>query len=380
MSPPRSQHHNFLFDSLPNSVLSKDGEVRPALFAALTDLFVSRENPSGEEISRYEDMALRLITDADASARAHAAARLSTHKAAPITVIDALLLADPACATILLEHCARLSPETLLDIASWGIAEEAIALARRKGLPENIAEILSRRIETAVHVALVENRDVVLNPPLFARMMKSARTNDELAAALCKRTFDSRLIAPLFLNASPEQSAEIMRDAEFASFTSAQMKRVETANDTLINWMMERGRKGRWGLVAQEIVRLTGFRRDVVDRMLAHKRGDGLAVLMAAIGCPPAKAIRLFLSCPPAISHSYDRVKSLAHIVEHVPAHAAYRLVHDIMGTPMETAIPKHLALHDPRAAALPGRALSGLSTSKLPAQRQSRTNLRMQR
>ncbi len=380
MSTPRSQHHNSIFDNLPNQVLSKDGEVRPALFAALTDLFVSRENPGGEEISRYEDMALRLIGDADASSRAHAAARLALHKSAPITVIDALLLADPACATILLEHCARLSPETLLDIASWGTAEEAIALARRKGLEPDLAEILSHRVENGVLIALVENCDVSLSPAMFALMMNQARSSDELAGALCRRTGDSRLITPLFMNASPEQRAEIMRDAEFASFTSAQMKRVETASSTLINWIVERGRAGRWGLVAQEIVRLTGFQRNVVDKMLAHKSGDGLAVLMAAIGCPSPLAVRLFLSCPPEISHSYTRVKALAHIVEHVPAHAAYRLVFDIMGTPMETAQPKYVPLHDPKAAALPGRALSGLSASKLPVRRQVRNNLRMQR
>ena len=52
---------------------------RPAVLVALTELFTSRKQPLGEEIARYEDMALRLIADSDAASLAHVAARLARH-------------------------------------------------------------------------------------------------------------------------------------------------------------------------------------------------------------------------------------------------------------------------------------------------------------
>jgi hypothetical protein len=368
------------FSNLAISALAEGRGVRPALLAALTDLFVSRDDPDGEEINRFEDMVLQLLPDADAATRAHVAARLAAHPSAPIAVIDALLQADRACATILIEHCPRISQETLLDLASFGNEAEAAVLARRKKIDADIIDILSMRSETSVLCALADNPDAVQDQKVLARLIEAARTSDVIASILCKRVGDSRKITPLFLHASAAQRAEILRDAELASFTSSQLRRVATANPILIDWIIERGKKGLWGLVAQEIVRLTGFTRTTVDKMLRDPLGDGIAILLAAIGCPATKAIRLFLSCPPTISYSYDRVKALARVVDHMPAHAAYGLVHAIIGTPMETARPIHVPLSDPFAKEIPGRARTGLSAAKLPAPRQQRGNLRLQR
>ena len=380
MSTPRSRPLQSSSDCLVSCALSDGANVRPALLAALTDLFVSRENPDGGEISRYEDMALRLLGGADPGTRAHVAARLARHSCAPVTVIGALLQSDRVCATILLEHCPQLSPELLDQIAGAGTEEEATVLARRKGLDPATAAMLSLRPEPAIHCALVENPDLALDKNMLARLIKSARNCDALAALVCRRIADSRMIAPLFLCASAAQRADILRGAEFANFTAAPLNRVETANEILINWIVERGRGGLWALVAQEIVRLTRFDRAIVDKMLASPHGDGLAVLLAAIGCPPAKAIRLFLSCAPEISHSCARVRALAHVVEHTPAHAAHALVHAIAGTPVETQRAKHVPLHDPMARATPGRALSGLSANKLFPPHTLRETIRLRR
>lgn len=381
-SAPRARSPHSDFGNLASSALVDGSEVRPALLAALTDLFVSREQPDGEEIARFEDMALRLIGDSDAGTRAHVAARLAKSRFAPVSVIDALLQVDRACATILLEHCQRLSPELLSEIAQSGTAEEARILARRHDLDTALIGTLSLHEDDRVLVALVENPDAPIEGQILNRLMARARESENLARALCRRFSDSRIVAPLFLSSSAEQRAEILRDAEFASFSVAQLKRVETASDVLIDWIVARGRQGLWGLVAQEIARLTGFERKTVDRLLADEQGDGLAILMAAIGCPVEKAIRLFLACAPAISHSYPRVKALAHVVEHMPAHAAYRLIHDITGTQMDAPRrPVHVPLADPTAVATPSRPRSGLSAHQMPAPRALRKNpFRLQR
>ena len=362
----------------PNGPVSRDG--RPALLVSLTDLFVSRADPDGGEIARYEELALHLLKDADSTTRAHMAARLATHRSAPISVIDALLQSDRVCATILLEHCPRLSGDTLTALAESGTVDEAVALARRRNLDPELARMLSERTDAAVHAALAQNADVALDHHILPRLLECARTSGPLAKILCGRIDDCDAVTPLFLHASEEQRAEILRNAEFASFTSAQISRVETANEVLIDWLVEKGKNGLWGLVAQEIVRLTGFERGVVDNLLGDQCVDGLAILLAAIGCPATKAIRLFLSCNPQISHSYQRVRALAHVVEHMPAHAAYRIVHAIIGTPMESGRSRYVPMSDPTAKPMPGRVRTGLSAHQMPAQRTQRANIRLQR
>jgi hypothetical protein len=380
MSLPRSSGVSSDFDKLASFARRNDETLRPALLASLTELFVTGPEPDGEAIARYEDMALQLIPDADVATRAQVAAKLANHPAAPVTVIDALLMADHICATILLEHCARLSSDKLLDVAATGLKNEALVLARRPHLDDGIVEMLVLRGDADILCTLVENKDVVLRGRLLEEAIAQGRQSRHLAEAVCRRVDDTRILTPLFLSASPEQRHQILRDAEFAEFTSRQLKRVTTANPVLVDWIVERGKSGLWGLVAQEICRLTGFERETVDLMIADKAGDGLAILLAAVGCPVQKAVRLFLSCPPPISHSIERVRTLAYFVEHMPAHAAYAIVHAIMGTPMDSVRNGYVPITDPTASALPGRKQPSAPTRKLPPQRQSRTDLRLTR
>ena len=369
------------FDVLAANVLTERGEFRPALLSALTDLFVSRDTPDGEEISRFEELALQLIPKADAGALAHVAARLARHPFAPCSVIDLLLQSDPVAATILIEHCARIAGETLATIAENGGVEEAAVLARREHIEPELVEILSERPEDEVLCALAANPYTHFDPSLQARLIARARNCDDLARLLCKRIPDSETVTPLFLAATPQQRAEILQNAEFAEFSAAQLRRVETASPMLIDWIVERARQGLWALAAQEIARITNFERATVDRMLADPQGDGLAVLLAAIGCPVEKAIRLFLACPPDISHSYHRVKALAHTVEQLPAHAAHKLAQAISG-PQREAVKRgrHVPVADPRAKATPSRPLTGISTHRMPPLRTLRANIRQQR
>lgn len=369
------------FEKLASFARRNDDTLRPALLASLTELYVTGPEPNGEAIARYEDMALQLIPDADAATRAQVAAKLARHPLAPVTVIDALLLSDHVCATILLEHCTRLAPDRLFDIAASGSQAQALALARRRGIDPDIVDMLVLRGDEDVLCALAENSDVPHGDRLLGLLIARARHAKHLAQILCRRIEDTRILTPLFLSASPDQRKQILRDAEFADFTSGQIRRVSTANPVLADWIVERGKMGLWGLVAQEICRLTGFERATVDAMIADEHGDGLAILLAAIGCPANKTVRLFLSCPPAISHSVERVRTLARIVEHMPAHAAYAIVHAIMGTPMDSARKRHMPVADPLASPLPGRKLTGISSAvSLPPQRQASTRLRMQR
>jgi len=378
MSSQRLKSEAADFESLAANALAQKPAVRPALLVALTDLFVSRECPDGEEIARYEDMALRLIADADSSVRAHVAARLSQSRFAPVSLLDALLHGDQVSATILLEHSDRLPAGLLEEIARTGSSAEARILARRDRLDAALADILSQRSDASILCALAENRSIALAGDTLKRLLEAARSSDELARLICARFSDPHIVTPLFLNASPEQRDQILRDAEFENYTGAQIHRVKIASETMIDWIIARGRQGHWGLVAQEIGRITGVERHAIERLLADERGDGLAVLLSAIGCPVEKAISLFLKCPPAISHSYPRVKALAEVVETMPAHAAYRIIDSIAGRRSETQRPaRHVPLADPTASPTPSRARGGLA-QRPTVWRNGRENIRL--
>lgn len=363
MSSQRLKSDSADFETLAADALAQKPTIRPALLVALTDLFVSRDNPEGEEIARYEDMALRLLPDADATVRAHVAARLAQSSFAPVSLLDALLHSDEVSATILIEHCHRLPEGLLEDIARAGSVAEARVLARRNALAPALAELLSQRSDISILCALADNRSVALTGETLRRLHERARSNDELARLLCARFSDPHLVMPLFLSASLEQREAILRETEYESYTAAQIQRVRLASETVVDWIIARGRQGHWELVAQEIAKAAGLSLDIVDRLLADERGDGLALLLSAIGCPVEKAISLFLKCPPAISHSYPRVKAMAEVVETMPAHAALRIVEAIAGArPEAPRQGKHQPLTDPTASPTPSRGRGGLA------------------
>lgn len=74
-----------------------------------------------------------------------------------------------------------------------------------------------------------------------------------------------------------------------------------------------------------------------IARLIDDPHGEPLALALAALGVPTEVAARVFILGPPAISHSYERVRALLHIVETVSTRAAYRLVCGMLGRPADS-------------------------------------------
>lgn len=299
---------------------------RASVLIALTDLFAARKEHTGEEIARYEDMAMRLLADAGPSAQAHVAAQLAAHPQTPAVLIDALLAAGGTAASLILEHSPRLGDEALMNAALHAQDDAAAGLARRKSINVQLTRELARRRDGAVLRALARQSAALHDEATLLRLIEAAREDRELASILFDTCPDKSALGPLFLQAPPPARAIILDNAEAVSFTAGSIHRVQFSNRTLNTWMIERARKGRWGLVAQELARLTKLPRAHVDALIADGRGEGLAVLLAAVGMPREDAVYIFLACPPAISHSCERVYALAELMDRLPAFAALHL------------------------------------------------------
>lgn len=343
---------------------------RPAVLVALTELFTSRKQPLGEEIARYEDMALRLIADSDAASLAHVAARLARHPPAPVSVIDEILKCGGVAASILLEHCPRIPDEALRAAATGPAEEPAAGVARRAGLATDILDLLSQRHETSVLRALALQPGAMDYPHLAARLVAAAQHDNEIAQTLFAACRTPAMLRPLFLQAPGKVRAAILATAEHGEFSSHQICRAKPTNTVLNGWMLDRARNGRWGLIAQELVALTGLPRAHVDQMMADGRGEGLALLLAAVSMPKEDAVRIFLHCQPEISHSFERVTALAGLLETLPAFVALNLAEQCVAPVAAGKRGAHMQSYDAGAGTVQShRALRAGGERRSPAQ-----------
>jgi hypothetical protein len=348
-----------------DSEASTAGDLRnpSRLLRDLTDLFISRLEPSGGESLRYEDIACKLVKDADGAARAYTAARICSHPAAPVILIDTLLESDSTCAKILVEHCSRVSPRHLLHYAAGEDPSLAAAVARRRKLTSEMARALAERPELVVLRDLAANPQVDLSGDLLARLVEAARRDPVLARLVVSRATDPVLIAPLFLYADADQRKAIFAAAERQTFPAHEIASIKLIGPALINWLVRRKPASSWDRIAAELARVIGQPADTVSHLLRDPQGDGIALLFAAAGMPGPEAVRFLLHCPPQISHSCERVRTLSKVIESMPAHAARRLIRTIAGEPASAmrsdthaTTAAHQPLHDVRAAAYPGR------------------------
>jgi uncharacterized protein (DUF2336 family) len=346
----------------------------------LVDLFLSRQQPSDMEILRFEDMACKLVQYTGTATLAYVAAKISTHAQSPIILIDTLIQHDVVCAKILVEHCSRVSPRHLLRYADHDDPSLAAAVARRRKISPALARALAERNDIGVLRDLAANPQVELTGGLLDRLVIAARNDPLLTQIVITRASDARRLAPLFLSAGPDLRLAIVKSAESQVFDAADLRSIRLIGPAVINWLVKRDPETSWDRIASELSRLIGQPPQAIAQLLQDPRGDGLALLLAAVGMPGPEAVRFLLRCRPEISHSCERVRMLAWIITNLPAHAARWLTKSITGV-IDIAAPNtkpvYQPVHDVAAAALPGRRETSravLQPLKKPEALRSRT------
>lgn len=369
------------FPSIPDlPAAGHEGSLRDPsrLLRELTNLFVTRSTPSDMEVLRFEDIACRLAQIADAATLTYVAARISSHPSAPVILIDTLIQRDPMCGKILVEHCNRVSPRHLMAFADHENPSMAAAVARRRNISPALARALAQRSELSVLRDLAANPNVELTGPLLSRLVTIARNDNVLAQLLLMRAADHWQVAPLFMFADREQRREIINAAEQQSFPASELRSIRLMSPALVSWLTKRDIASSTLRIAAELARVIQVPRSIVEILLNDRRGDGLAIVLAAAGMPSPEAGRVLLHCPPEISHSSERVRALMAIIERLPAHAARRIIQTIAGDGInvDKTGATYQPLNDIAAASTPSRAIQ----REIPSEAQRKDRIRILR
>ncbi|MFD1332642.1 DUF2336 domain-containing protein, partial [Methylopila musalis] len=166
-------------DLLPVEALQRlsrqDGvDIRPTLLRVLTDLFVQKPHHAPEELARYEELALQLLSVVGADTRAVVARKLADDERAPDAVIRRLLDDEFEVAAPILSRSAKAPRHLLLAIALEGGGLEARALAGRPDVDPDMVRLLAHHRDDRVLEALIANPAVTPSDRTLAALTQRA--------------------------------------------------------------------------------------------------------------------------------------------------------------------------------------------------------------
>ena len=157
----------------------------------VTDLFLSADGYSGEQIELFGDVLERLIRTielralADVSARialAEMSTQLASIKQAPKAVVRRLANNDEiTIARPVLTESARLTPEDLIELAETKSEQHLLAISGRWWLTEIVTDALLKRHYPSVSRRLVSNPGARMSASGYAIVLKQAESDPDLA-------------------------------------------------------------------------------------------------------------------------------------------------------------------------------------------------------
>lgn len=304
--------------------------IRPVLLRVLVDLFVSRPSHGEEAVRQFEEIAMRLLDDAEPAAHLIVATKLAGHPQAPKTMLHRLIAQRGDVAVTVLAR-AELEAPALQAAAALGTTAMAEAVAGRPNLDPVTLRALADRPEPAVLTKLAGNPASVSDEGTYRYLVRRARDRHGVAQRLLDQGGDPIHQAALFMSATRDQRAAILlalRRHDLALPRSAPVPGGPEACEKLARVVLRPGMDGLDLILCQALDLPAPLAEQIVD----DPGGEPMAVALAALGASPELAARLFILGPPVIGHSYVAVKALAGLVETVSPGAARRLVDSIRG------------------------------------------------
>lgn len=330
--------------------------LRPVLLRVMTDLFVMKEHHAPDEIRQFEEIALHMIDDVDRETRTAIARKLATYRALPTAIVERLLAHGGEAAAVLFEKTETVGYRALVSAASFGDTMLATAVARRSGLDAALVQTLAARPESEVLLALVENTSAMIARSTHHALVRRARRDSLLAAALIARIENTEDIAPLFLAASPDARAAILLAARRRALGRPPQAAAST-DGGLLGRLEKLALAPDRGPFAAALAAATGATVEDMGNVVDDCRGEPLALVLAALGMSPAAATRVFLRSNPEIAHSYERVAALQQLVADISMRTARRLVIRFLDIAHPPA--QHVPMADTAANATPSRGRS---------------------
>lgn len=345
-------------DLLPVEALQRlsrqDGvDIRPTLLRVLTDLFVQKPHHAPEELARYEELALQLLSVVGADTRAVVARKLADDERAPDAVIRRLLDDEFEVAAPILSRSVKAPRHLLLAIALEGGGLEASAVAGRPDIDPDMVRLLAHHRDDRVLEALIANPAVTPSDRTLAALVQRALNRAPLAAALLARDdLDPAALAPLYLLAGPDRRAAI-REALGARPPRALAARAGRAVDSADLAMVESAAdSGSRELMAETLADALGLSPAAVATLVAEPSGEGFVMLLRAVGLDRDAIARAVLVTQPEIAQSVPRFFQLVEIAETTSRGAAQELAAALAGQPVAGApVARHEPLFDPSGA-----------------------------
>ncbi len=331
---------------------------RKQLLRATTDLFVVRKHHTLDEIRQYAEIALRMLPEADATAIAEIARKLAPHPNTPANVLQALMERDEEAATLLLAISPALPGDALEAAAQFGPTDQAVAVACRRHLPNDLVRILVAREENSVWRALAENKSADVDVETLREMARRGRIDAKMGQAVCARTDDPTILQPLFLDASSKQRASMILQAERQELVA---KSEPNAVDPVLCGQLEMlARTHNAPGFLTRLAEALQCDRETAARLKADATGEPLAIALASLGMTPEAIVRVFLVGGPPIAHSCDLIEMLHRLASQTSTGAAHRVMRAMLGVPLQPANRRmvHQAVHDQTAAPLAARAV----------------------
>ncbi|WP_294540560.1 DUF2336 domain-containing protein [uncultured Rhodoblastus sp.] len=313
---------------LAASAGSGTGEMRPILLRVATDLFALHERHRPHEIRLYEEMADRLIADADEASLTLVARKLARCPDAPAAILRRIRARGGAPEVEILAADPRIEHKELRQVAAGGACDHACAVAGRDDLDREIAKILSRRPEREVVRALAANAKAPLAVEELRLLCARGRDDAVLAQALLARGEPMLEWLPLYLAADAAQREKLIGLARAAGL--AQIGRPddlppldEEAAARLESCALRRKRSAL-ALTLAEILGCDQFR---ARKIVGDEGGDALTLAFIAIGLPREAAARILLAAFPKVALSVGAFARTMALYARLPRREASRIV-----------------------------------------------------
>ncbi|HUO55098.1 MAG TPA: DUF2336 domain-containing protein [Rhodoblastus sp.] len=321
---------------LAASVEANPGEMRPVLLRVTTDLFALHPRHTGEEVRLYEEMAGKLIDDADESTLTQVARKLARCVDAPPALLKRIRARGGEPAREILSKTPQIDRRDLRQIAASGACDLASSVAARGDLDREIARLLAARPEREVLRALAANANAPLGGDDLRLLAARGREDSALARALLDRGDPTLELLPLYLSANAKERARLLALAMDANLSQTGRPESYGLQDEVTARRIElsatRQKRATFALTLADLLKCDPL---IARRMVDDDSGDALAVAFVALGLPIEVAARIFLIAFPKIALSPDAFDRNMRLIATAPRRVALRMVEAMVGAPL---------------------------------------------
>jgi uncharacterized protein (DUF2336 family) len=166
-----------------SAIAGASSDRRGEMLRKVTDLFVSDSDEiSGEELSVFDDVIIRLAAEIEQTARTLLAKRFAPIRKAPPDTIRLLAFDDSIdVAYPVLAQSALLDDETLIEIAKTKGQEHMLAISCRGSLSEAVTDVLVELGDREVVLGAVDNYGASFSDRGFSILVRRSEGDDTLA-------------------------------------------------------------------------------------------------------------------------------------------------------------------------------------------------------